>query len=1047
MAYDVETPGGASDGSGGSGGVVGTSLAAALSERGGQVVSLLAPGVLLVAAPPGVAEAVAAEAGAELAELGPQQRTAPEWGPLLSQAPAEAGTGGLPLQRRRRALSGGGDREAAAARVEALSRLQTFLPAAVPGGLEHERRRRRHLAEAVEPPPLYELSVQLLPVLTTAAVEAAEADWPAALAAAMAATAEEGSAGGGLGVCAPLVAAPRGPDGGAVVSARSLHVFVCEQDIGPAVRWLASQPVVRWVAPQHWAGSDNARASTVMQTGDLNNAQYYEPLGLSLAEQAARRPYWEAGLDGRGEIVGVGDTGLDLSHCHFADPRWSAADIAGSMNRSAPGGDPHWRPGPGAHRKLVQYWLAPGAAMGDAPDEGGGHGTHVAGSVAGVCLLSMDPYGNGTRVLTGPDAFNVTSNTANSTDPHWAPLSLDIGTGQAPRAKLSIVDFGRRFIPGVPSTLRYPMQVPRPVDSSYLPLHAGVGACITSDSWSEDTNVYDTESQGFDRFLWRNPDVVSFTSAGNNGTDALTRGGSIGTPANAKNVIAVGATVRTPATGRWVCQTLLVRGYRRTAYDGVQMSMHLWPKENDNLPDLDTLLVEDQETRLTVADPLDACTPLNNSRTDTEGAVVLVKRSNCSYAEQVAAVEAAGGVAVIIINNLPDMMRAPPDPVLPNGTLATRLPTSAVPQGVGDWLLGNVTSGLLLRITSSREACDIRSIWPMSSYGPTPDGRIKPDIVAPGRNVMSASARNTTDSPGGGCFGDTERKSGTSMATPQASGGAALMRQYFRQGFYPAGDPTAAAAAPFTPSGMLIKALIIAGAQDLAGGLIMALGSRLGPAPHPYQGWGRMDLSRSLPLKSPGGQAQAGPSTGPNMTLADRANFTAAGQQLVLTGINATGQGPITIVLVWYDFAADLDSTVQLVNDLDLEVALGSDSPAPDRVNTVERVLLSSPPAGAPLTVTVRAASLPSALLTGDPDAAQPQRFAVVALGAFRGGFESALNPAFVRAQQQMEERKKPPPKLPPKRNAVTFPSRRKPPPQRAPPPRRRQQVPPARHA
>ena len=50
---------------------------------------------------------------------------------------------------------------------------------------------------------------------------------------------------------------------------------------------------------------------------------------------------------------------------------------------------------------------------------------------------------------------------------------------------------------------------------------------------------------------------------------------------------------------------------------------------------------------------------------------------------------------------------------------------------------------------------------------------------------------------------------------PQAAGHAALVRQYLRTGFYPTGSPADAVAAPFTPSGMLLKAMVIAGAKSM----------------------------------------------------------------------------------------------------------------------------------------------------------------------------------------------------------------------------------------
>jgi subtilisin family serine protease len=87
-----------------------------------------------------------------------------------------------------------------------------------------------------------------------------------------------------------------------------------------------------------------------------------------------------------------------------------------------------------------------------------------------------------------------------------------------------------------------------------------------------------------------------------------------------------------------------------------------------------------------------------------------------------------------------------------------------------------------------------------SSRGPTDDGRIKPEVVAPGTDVIS-----TKSSVGGNvwasyapnsryCFGG-----GTSMATPLAAGAAALLRQY-----------AAERAAITNPSAPLLKAMVVA---------------------------------------------------------------------------------------------------------------------------------------------------------------------------------------------------------------------------------------------
>ncbi|HYC62803.1 MAG TPA: S8 family serine peptidase [Thermoanaerobaculia bacterium] len=81
----------------------------------------------------------------------------------------------------------------------------------------------------------------------------------------------------------------------------------------------------------------------------------------------------------------------------------------------------------------------------------------------------------------------------------------------------------------------------------------------------------------------------------------------------------------------------------------------------------------------------------------------------------------------------------------------------------------------------------------LSSRGPAKDGRVKPDVVARGVNVLSPVQ---TDS--------YARKQGTSMASPVVTGISALLIEQWRKSFGGA-DPTA----------QELKALILAGATDL----------------------------------------------------------------------------------------------------------------------------------------------------------------------------------------------------------------------------------------
>ncbi|MCP4000892.1 MAG: S8 family serine peptidase, partial [Gammaproteobacteria bacterium] len=122
-----------------------------------------------------------------------------------------------------------------------------------------------------------------------------------------------------------------------------------------------------------------------------------------------------------------------------------------------------------------------------------------------------------------------------------------------------------------------------------------------------------------------------------------------------------------------------------------------------------------------------------------------------------------------------------------------------------------------------------------SSYGPTDDGRIKPDIVAQGFNMTSLACNCFDDRDGDGVDDiantttATRVMSGTSMATPVATGvGALLLQEASSQGI------------TLTAEGM--KALMIQTAQDVNG----PGQSRLGP--DYATGWGIVDAQAAADL-------------------------------------------------------------------------------------------------------------------------------------------------------------------------------------------------------
>ncbi len=220
-----------------------------------------------------------------------------------------------------------------------------------------------------------------------------------------------------------------------------------------------------------------------------------------------------------------------------------------------------------------------------------------------------------------------------------------------------------------------------------------------------------------------------------------------------------------------------------------------------------------------------------------------------------------------------------------------------------------------------------------SSRGPTWDGRIKPDVVAPGTDIISC--RSSLGGTGWGAYAANSKycfNGGTSMATPLIAGSAALMRQY-------ATDRVGLA----RPSAALLKAMLVGGARSLTPGQYGTGASREIPAasPNAVEGWGQADLAGTVcPTNS-------------KVCLLDRVEPAAAGQTNTFPLRVTASNTPLDVALVWIDYPATPGAAVTLVNDLDLlVVAPDGTSYHPngaaerDTLNTVETVHLQGAQTG-----------------------------------------------------------------------------------------------------
>ena len=218
-----------------------------------------------------------------------------------------------------------------------------------------------------------------------------------------------------------------------------IRLNVASSQVGDFVAFVSHIKSVEWV--EEWFPFE------------LNN---HEARWITQSYVEDSTPLWDVGLDGTGQLVAIGDTGVDADMCYFYDSAEGLPDD--TINHD--------------QRKIIVYYDMAGNGDWDNHD----HGTHVACTVAG-------------------------DNLANEGQP-------DTHDGMAYNAKLVFLDIGDGgSLVGLPNDL-----------NDYFIVAYNAGARIHSNSWGSSMGgMYTTDSQACDEFMWDHPDFLAVFSNGNDG--------------------------------------------------------------------------------------------------------------------------------------------------------------------------------------------------------------------------------------------------------------------------------------------------------------------------------------------------------------------------------------------------------------------------------------------------------------------------------------------------------------------------------------------------
>ena len=478
------------------------------------------------------------------------------------------------------------------------------------------------------------------------------------------------------------------------------------------------------------------------------------------------------GLSGEDIVIGVIDSGIALNHPSLRDSRLNGPSVCESS----------W-----ADATFLGLWLCreyknlPEVLLYEPPEDWRGECQPGDGWTADDCnnkLIGARWFSEGALASGTIDPDELFS--PRDVDGHGTHIATTAAGNRAEASAFGTI-LGR--IEGIAPRARVAVY-----KACWLRPGTTRGACNTSDlALAIDTAVADgvdiiNYSIGNSRREISTPDdlalmaatkagVLSVVSAGNEGPML----GTIGSPAGTPWVLTAAASSR---DGNHALEALQVDTPASVAGRYAVEEASFTPPLSTAGPITGRLvLVDDDDDTLdtgAAGTTMDACEPITNEAAVT-GNIAYIERGGCDFIVKIENAEAAGATAAVIYN-------IAGDPIVMTGPDSNTV-------GIPALMIGEADGNLLLNEIDALERVDVElnksffltvadtgnKLGSFSSRGPglLPDV-LKPDLTAPGINILAGLTPDAANTNSGESFGYL---TGTSMSVPHVVGVAALLKE------------------------------------------------------------------------------------------------------------------------------------------------------------------------------------------------------------------------------------------------------------------------------